>query len=54
MERLPSNDRVDTYTDTQTDELRCDEYIPSFIRIGPEIQKLIRGIHRHTFRMEVA
>jgi hypothetical protein len=29
-------------------------YIPSFIKIGSGIQKLIRGIHRHTDSMEIA
>jgi hypothetical protein len=29
-------------------------YIPSFVKIGSGIQKLIGGIHRHTDRMEVA
>jgi hypothetical protein len=29
-------------------------YIPSFVKIGSGIQKLIRGIHRHTNRMEIA
>jgi hypothetical protein len=29
-------------------------YIPSFINIGSSIQKLIRGIHRHTDSMEIA
>jgi hypothetical protein len=29
-------------------------YIPSFIKIGPGIQKLIWGIHRHTDSMEIA
>jgi hypothetical protein len=29
-------------------------YIPSFIRIGSGIQKLIGGIHRHTNSMEIA
>jgi hypothetical protein len=28
-------------------------YIPSFIKIGSGIQKLIRGIHRHTDSMEI-
>jgi hypothetical protein len=28
-------------------------YIPSFIKIGSGIQKLIEGIHRHTDRMEI-
>jgi hypothetical protein len=28
-------------------------YIPSFIKIGSGIQKLIGGIHRHTERMEI-
>jgi hypothetical protein len=23
-------------------------YVPSFIKIGSDVQKLIRGIHRHT------
>jgi hypothetical protein len=25
-------------------------YVPSFIKIGSGVQKLIRGIHRHTHR----
>jgi hypothetical protein len=29
-------------------------YIPSFIKIGSGIQKLMRGIHRHIDRMEIA
>jgi hypothetical protein len=29
-------------------------YIPSFIKIGSGIQKLVRGIHRLTDRTEVA
>jgi hypothetical protein len=29
-------------------------YIPSFIKIGSGIQKLIEGIHRHTDSMEIA
>jgi hypothetical protein len=29
-------------------------YIPSFIKIGLGIQKLIGGKHRHTNRMEIA
>jgi hypothetical protein len=29
-------------------------YIPSFIKIGSAIQKLIGGIHRHTDSMEIA
>jgi hypothetical protein len=29
-------------------------YIPSFIKIGSCIQKLIRGIHRHTDSIEIA
>jgi hypothetical protein len=29
-------------------------YIPSFIKIGSAIQKLIRGIHRRTDSMEIA
>jgi hypothetical protein len=28
-------------------------YIPSFIKIGSGIEKLIRGIHRHTESMEI-
>jgi hypothetical protein len=28
--------------------------IPSFIKIGSTIQKLIGGIHRHTDSMEIA
>jgi hypothetical protein len=28
-------------------------YIPSFIKIGAGIQNLIRGMHRHTDRMEI-
>jgi hypothetical protein len=29
-------------------------YIPSFIKIGSGIQKLIQGIHRHTNRKVIA
>jgi hypothetical protein len=29
-------------------------YIPSFIKISSGIQKLIRGIHGHTDRKEIA
>jgi hypothetical protein len=29
-------------------------YIPSFIKIGSGIQKLIRGIHRHTDSMVIS
>jgi hypothetical protein len=29
-------------------------YMPSFINIGSGIQKLIRGIHRHTDRMVIS
>jgi hypothetical protein len=29
-------------------------YIPSFIKIGSGIQKLIRGIHRHTDSIVIA
>jgi hypothetical protein len=29
-------------------------YIPSFIQIGSDIQKLIGGIHKHTDSMEIA
>jgi hypothetical protein len=29
-------------------------YIPSFITLGSGIQKLIRGIRRHTDSMEIA
>jgi hypothetical protein len=29
-------------------------FIPSFIKIGTGIQKLMRGIHRHTGRLENA
>jgi hypothetical protein len=29
-------------------------YIPSFIKTGSGIQKLIGGIHRHTDSMEIA
>jgi hypothetical protein len=29
-------------------------YMASFIETGSSIQKLIRGIHRHTDRMEIA
>jgi hypothetical protein len=46
------------HTDTQTDVVFMKYtvengsgamiYIPSFMNIGPGIQKLIRGIHRHT------
>jgi hypothetical protein len=30
------------------------EYIPSFIKIGSSIQKLIGGMHRHTDSMAIA
>jgi hypothetical protein len=29
-------------------------YIPSFIKIGSDIQKLIGGIHRHTGNMLIS
>jgi hypothetical protein len=29
-------------------------YIPSFIKIGSGIRKLMRGIHRHTDSMEIS
>jgi hypothetical protein len=29
-------------------------YVPSFIKFGAGIQKLIGGIHKHTDSMEVA
>jgi hypothetical protein len=29
-------------------------YIPSFIKIGSGIQKLIRGIHRYTDSIDIA
>jgi hypothetical protein len=29
-------------------------YVPSFIKIGSGIQKLIGGTHRHTESMEIA
>jgi hypothetical protein len=29
-------------------------YIPNFIKVGSSTQKLIRGIHRHTDRIEIA
>jgi hypothetical protein len=29
-------------------------YLPSFINIGSDIQKLLGGIHRHTDSMEIA
>jgi hypothetical protein len=28
-------------------------YVPSFIKIGSDIRKLIGGIHRHTGSMEI-
>jgi hypothetical protein len=56
-EPLPSNDRQDTRTDTQTDgkdlkyatemDSSAITYTPSFINIGSGIQKLIGGKHRH-------
>jgi hypothetical protein len=64
---LSSTDRRDAHADTQTDgrDLWCTLLIwarlllyiykvPSFIRTGSGIQKLIGQIHRHTNRMEVA
>jgi hypothetical protein len=67
-EPLPNNDRRDTHTDTQTDGEGFMKYavemgsvamiyIPSFMKIGSGIQKLIRGdsqTHRHTESMEFA
>jgi hypothetical protein len=29
-------------------------YIPSFMKTGSDIRKLVGGIHRHTDRMEIA
>jgi hypothetical protein len=29
-------------------------YMPSFIKIGSAIQKLIGGIHKHTYNMVIA
>jgi hypothetical protein len=29
-------------------------YIPNFIKTGSGIQKLVRGIHRHTDSMEIS
>jgi hypothetical protein len=67
IEPLPSNDRMDTNTDTRTDGRGFTKYavemgsgsmiysyIPSFIKIGSDIQKLIRGIHRHTDSTKIA
>jgi hypothetical protein len=59
-EPLPSNDRRDKHRDTETDgwdvlstPLRWVQ-VPSFIKIGSGIQKLIRGIHRYTGIMVLA
>jgi hypothetical protein len=56
-EPLPRNDRRNTHTDTEwwegflkyTAEMGSGVmiYIPSFIKIGPGIQKLLCGIHGH-------
>jgi hypothetical protein len=56
IEPLSSSDRRDTHAGTQTWEgfmkyaVEMDPvamiYIPSFIKIGSSIPKLIRGIHR--------
>jgi hypothetical protein len=54
-ESLPCNDRRDTHTDIQSDEREIVSfamiYITSFTKIGSGIQKLTRGIHRHTDSM---
>jgi hypothetical protein len=63
-QHLPSNDRRDTYIDNRlmgvimkyavemgSGAMIC---IPSFIKIGSDVQKLIGGIHRHTDSMEIA
>jgi hypothetical protein len=46
------------YEVRRSDGLRCHDiatYIPSFIKTGSSIQKLIReGIHRHTDSMLIA
>jgi hypothetical protein len=53
-EPLHSNDRRVTHTWEEFVKyaLHMDSvsmvYIPSFIKIGSGIQKLIRGLHRHT------
>jgi hypothetical protein len=65
IDPLPGNARKDTHTDTKPDWGGFKKYtvemgscvmmcIPSFIKIGSVIQKLIRGIHRHTDSMEIA
>jgi hypothetical protein len=61
---LPSTECRDTHTDAHTDEriyeLRVEMgsvaviYVPSFIKIGSGIQKLVDGIHKHAERMEIA
>jgi hypothetical protein len=63
-EALPSNDRRDTHTDTDLWEgfikyavemgSGAMIYIPSVIKIGSGIQKLIGGIHRHPDSIEIA
>jgi hypothetical protein len=63
-ELFPSDDEKDRHTDTQTDgrdlgstPLRWVQtamiYLPSFIKTGPGIQKLIGRIHRYTDCMEI-
>jgi hypothetical protein len=53
-EPLPRNERRDTFMKFVV-EMGSDAviYIPSFIKIGSGIQKLIGGIHRHPVKMEV-
>jgi hypothetical protein len=61
---LPSNDRRDTHTDTQTDGgiyevclwdwLRCHDRHTKFHKNWLRHSKVDRGIHAHTDRMEIA
>jgi hypothetical protein len=63
---LPSNDRRDIRSHTDGWERFMKYvvemgtaamiyiYIPSFIKTGSGIRKIIRGIHRHTESMEIA
>jgi hypothetical protein len=61
---LPSSHRRNTYTNTDWWEgfmkyaVGMDSgtmiYIPSFIAIGPGIQKLIGGMHGHKDRMVIS
>jgi hypothetical protein len=53
-EPLPSNDRGNIRTDTETDERGLWRKPLRWAQVCSGIQKLIGGIHRHTDTMEMA